>query len=185
MTDHSKADQARKGLIDSVKGKAKEVVGAVTGNDSLTAEGQLEQTQAAERKEANSAEAVADAESKEAQRAAAEARNLGGAARAAVAGEAAAAEDDIQARQNAEKHAADQAAQRELAEQNRRASAEALNNVQHAKVQAREDIEDAADDLADAIDEHRSEVAHASDVQDEAERARQRAARLSAEADLA
>ena len=46
MTKHEKADQARKGLIDSVKGKAKEIVGAVTGNDSLTAEGQLEQTQA-------------------------------------------------------------------------------------------------------------------------------------------
>ena len=54
MTEHSKADEARKGLIDSVKGKAKEIAGAVTGNDSLTSEGQLEQTQAKERKEANS-----------------------------------------------------------------------------------------------------------------------------------
>ena len=54
MTEHSKADEARKGLIDSVKGKAKEITGAVTGNDSLTSEGQLEQTQAKERKEANS-----------------------------------------------------------------------------------------------------------------------------------
>jgi uncharacterized protein YjbJ (UPF0337 family) len=39
MTEHSKADEARKGLIDSVKGRAKEIAGAVTGNDSLTAEG--------------------------------------------------------------------------------------------------------------------------------------------------
>ena len=61
MTEHDKADQARKGLIDSVKGKVKEVAGAVTGNDSLTAEGQLEQTQARERKEANSVEAIAAA----------------------------------------------------------------------------------------------------------------------------
>ena len=61
MTEHDKADQARKGLIDSVKGKAKEVTGAVFGNDSLTAEGQLEQTQAQERKEANTVDAVADA----------------------------------------------------------------------------------------------------------------------------
>ena len=53
-------------LIDSVKGKAKEVFGAVIGNDSLTAEGQLEQTQAQERKEANSVEAVADAEAAQA-----------------------------------------------------------------------------------------------------------------------
>ena len=66
MTEHDKADEARKGLIDSVKGKVKEVAGAVTGNDSLTAEGQLEQTQAKERKEANSVEAVADAEAAQA-----------------------------------------------------------------------------------------------------------------------
>ena len=66
MTEHDRADQARKGLIDSIKGKAKEVAGAVLGNDSLTAEGQLEQTQAQERKEANSVEAVADAEAAQA-----------------------------------------------------------------------------------------------------------------------
>ena len=66
MSKHEKAEQARKGLIDSIKGKAKEIVGAVTGNDSLTAEGQLEQTQAQQRKEANSVEAVADAEAAQA-----------------------------------------------------------------------------------------------------------------------
>ena len=66
MSEQDKSGQARKGLIDSVKGKAKEVVGAMTGNDSLTAEGQLEQTQAKERKEANSVEAVADAEADQA-----------------------------------------------------------------------------------------------------------------------
>ena len=74
MNEDSKADQARKGLFDSVKGKAKEVAGAVTGNDSLTAEGQLEQTQAQERKEANSVEAVADAEAEQARAQAQKAR---------------------------------------------------------------------------------------------------------------
>ena len=29
MTEHDRADQARKGLVDSVKGKAKEIVGAM------------------------------------------------------------------------------------------------------------------------------------------------------------
>lgn len=74
MSKHDKADEARRGLIDSVKGKAKEVVGAVTGNDSLTAEGQLEQTQAHERKEANATEAVAEAQAKQARDDAAEAK---------------------------------------------------------------------------------------------------------------
>ncbi|KWX67724.1 iron-containing alcohol dehydrogenase [Mycobacterium sp. NAZ190054] len=45
MSD-DKAAQTRKSFVDSVKGKAKEVAGAVTGNDSLTAEGQLDQAQA-------------------------------------------------------------------------------------------------------------------------------------------
>ena len=66
MSQHSKADDARRGLIDSAKGNVKEVVGAITKNDSLTAEGQLEQAQAKTRKEASSAEALADAEAKQA-----------------------------------------------------------------------------------------------------------------------
>jgi uncharacterized protein YjbJ (UPF0337 family) len=66
MTEHSRAQDARKGLIDSVKGKAKEIVGAIIKNDSLTTEGQLEQAQARERKEASSAEALADAKARQA-----------------------------------------------------------------------------------------------------------------------
>ena len=113
-------------------------------------------------------------------------RNLGGAARAAVAGEAAAAEDDIQARQDAEKHAADQAAQRELA----RAEPPRFRGGVEQRA-ARESADPArTSKMPPTISptpstSTGSEVAHASDVQDEAERARQRAARLSAEADLA
>src|ERR1700733_5430614 len=66
MAEQGTSGQARKGLIDSVKGKAKEVVGAFTGNDSLTAEGQLDQTQAHQRKQANAIEAVAESEARQA-----------------------------------------------------------------------------------------------------------------------
>ncbi len=38
------AGKARSGIGDSVVGKAKEVASAVTGNDSLSAEGQLQQS---------------------------------------------------------------------------------------------------------------------------------------------
>jgi uncharacterized protein YjbJ (UPF0337 family) len=62
MTEHGKAEDARKDLIASVRGKAKEVAGVILKNDSLTAEGQLEQAQAKAHKEASSAEALADAE---------------------------------------------------------------------------------------------------------------------------
>ena len=62
MTDQSPSDRARSGLLSSVAGKAKEVAGAVTGNDSLAAEGQLQQAEAASRKDASAREAVAHAE---------------------------------------------------------------------------------------------------------------------------
>ena len=57
MTHDDKAAETRKSFSESVKGKAKEVAGAVTGNDSLTAEGQLEQKEAKERRRASATEA--------------------------------------------------------------------------------------------------------------------------------
>ena len=50
MSD-STADEARKGLLGSITGKAKEVAGALTGNDSLAAEGQLQKAEAQARLE--------------------------------------------------------------------------------------------------------------------------------------
>jgi uncharacterized protein YjbJ (UPF0337 family) len=65
MSDDNAA-QAREGLLDSVKGKAKEVAGAVSGNDDLVVEGQLQQAEARNRKAALAGEAVADAKREEA-----------------------------------------------------------------------------------------------------------------------
>lgn len=59
---NDKAAEAREGLLDSVTGKAKEVAGAVTGNEELVEEGQLQQAEARRRKEAAAYEAIADAE---------------------------------------------------------------------------------------------------------------------------
>src|SRR5690349_4563378 len=110
MTDSGKADQTRHGLIDSVKGKAKEVIGAVTGNDSLTAEGQLEQTEAQKRREASTAEAIADAEARKAREEATEAKLEGAAERSAVNAEAAAEETAIRTESASQKRATEQAA---------------------------------------------------------------------------
>ena len=57
MTENDEDHRARRGLIGLVMGKAKEFIGAVTGNDSLTAEGQVEQMQAREHKHAKTADA--------------------------------------------------------------------------------------------------------------------------------
>jgi uncharacterized protein YjbJ (UPF0337 family) len=56
-----KAADARKGLFDTMAGKAKEVAGALSGDDDLATEGQLQQAGAQARKDANSREAVANA----------------------------------------------------------------------------------------------------------------------------
>jgi len=53
-------------LLSSVKGKAKEVAAAVTGNDSLAAEGQLQQAEARARKQASAQDAVAHADAADA-----------------------------------------------------------------------------------------------------------------------
>src|SRR5215212_3598307 len=113
MTENEKADQARKGLIDSVKGKAKEVVGAVIKNDELTAKGQVEQAQAKERKEANQLDSVADAETAEAQKQRAEATSQAADARVEASQEARAREDKIRSDQQVQKQQAAEAGARD------------------------------------------------------------------------
>jgi uncharacterized protein YjbJ (UPF0337 family) len=183
MADDTKSGQARKGLIDAVKGKAKEVAGAVTGNDSLTAEGQLEQTQAADRREANAVEAVADAEATQARDEAAEARREATAERIAVNAEASGAEQTVDAQRLAEKRAAEQAGRQEVAVEATKAELDAEDDVEQAKLDEREDVRNAAGDFVDAVDQHQSSLDEAASAEAEADRARQRAEKLTTDAD--
>jgi uncharacterized protein YjbJ (UPF0337 family) len=48
------------GIVEGVKGKAKEAVGAVTGNDELRQEGEAQQDKAAAQREVAKKEAEAD-----------------------------------------------------------------------------------------------------------------------------
>jgi uncharacterized protein YjbJ (UPF0337 family) len=184
MTEHSKADDARKGLTDTVKGRAKEIAGALTHNDSLTAEGQLEQTQAKERKEANSVEAVADAEAQQAHAEATEARAEGVQQRMIVDAQTAAAKSSIRNEQVAEKRAAGQAAQQDAAREKTRAELEAQAKVQRAKAWERNEIDSATEEVVDAVDDHLTAVQGASSAEAEADRIRRQADKLTNEADL-
>jgi uncharacterized protein YjbJ (UPF0337 family) len=184
VNEHKKAEQARKGLVDTVIGKAKEFVGAVTGNDSLTGEGQLQQTQARERKEANTVEAVADAEATQAHNQAAEAKKQGVQARAVVNAETAAAKDAVQTRQAAHKRAAELAGQRDAASEKARAELDAQRDVERAKAKEREELSAAAQDAGEAVEEHRTSVRQAATAQSEADRIRRQADSLTIEADL-
>lgn len=184
MTEHDKADQARKGLIDSVKGKVKEVVGAMTGNDSLTAEGQLEQTQARERKEANSVEAVADAEAKQARAEVADAKLEGARERIAVSAETADVKRSVQAQQDAQKRTAEQVAAQDAAKEMTQAELDAQREVERAKAQERVELRGAANEVVDAAEEHETADHIATNAHEEADRIRARADRLTSDADL-
>ena len=184
MTESGKAGQARKGLIDSVKGKAKELIGAVTGNDSLTAEGQLEQAQAQQRKEANRVEAVAEAEAAKTRAEARKARAEGAAERAAVQAEAAAKETAIQAEQAAQKRAVEQAAHQDLAKARADAERDAQRNVEQAKAEERADVRATDEEVADALDDHQDAVRESALARAEADRIRRHADSLSKDADL-
>ncbi|OBI84017.1 CsbD family protein [Mycobacterium sp. E740] len=178
MTDHDKAGQARESLVDSVKGKAKELFGAVTGNDSLTAEGQLQQAEAKQRKEAATIQSVADAEARDARADVAEARREGAQERAAVNAEAAAEKSAVESQQAAEKRAVEQAAQRELDEQRTQADLDAERREREAEAEQRAGIRDADSQLAGALEEHREAVQESASAHAEADRIRRQADNL-------
>ena len=60
--EKSGADAGVSGVVEDVKGKAKEAVGAIAGNERLKKEGQAQQDKAASEREAAKHEARADAE---------------------------------------------------------------------------------------------------------------------------
>jgi uncharacterized protein YjbJ (UPF0337 family) len=185
MSEHENmSGEARKGLLDSVKGKAKEIVGAVTGNDSLTAEGQLEQTQAKERKEANSVQAVADAEAAQAGDELAAAKVEGAQERIQSSAKAAVTENAVRAQQDAQKRTAEVAGQRDAASAQAKAELDAQREVQQAKAQERREIGSATGDLVEAVGEHQDAVQEASDASNEADRIRRQAEKLNSAADL-
>ena len=54
-------EEAVRGVVEGVKGKAKEVIGTVTGRDDLVREGQAQQDKADAQRDAAKKEAEADA----------------------------------------------------------------------------------------------------------------------------
>jgi uncharacterized protein YjbJ (UPF0337 family) len=184
MTEHNKADQARKGLIDSVKGKAKEVVGAVIKNDDLTAQGQVEQAQAKQRKEANQLESVADVETAEAQEQRAEAASQAAEARVEASQEARAREDAIRRDQDAQKQRAAESGARDAALGQQEAELKAQRQQAVANAERDAEVNAAQAEIADALDGRQQAVHESADARAEAERIRRQADALSDTADV-
>ena len=184
MSEHNPAHEARHGLIDSVKAKAKEIFGAVSGNDSLTAEGQLEQAEARQRRAANTAEALADAESQRAYDDAAEARLEGAEARGHLSAEAASIEQGIHTDALAQKRAAELGARQEVLTEAVRAEQDARRQEQQAVADQQEQSREAVDEVVDAAAEQRESVQDAARAKAKAQRIRSEADQLTNEADL-
>lgn len=66
MTERSGPTEGVKGVVEDLKGKAKEGVGAVTGSDELTREGRAQQDKAAAQREVAEKEAEAEKARREA-----------------------------------------------------------------------------------------------------------------------
>jgi uncharacterized protein YjbJ (UPF0337 family) len=60
MSDKSGPEEAIEGIVEGVKGKAKEVAGAVTGRDDLLREGQAQQDKGEAQRDAARKEAEAE-----------------------------------------------------------------------------------------------------------------------------
>jgi uncharacterized protein YjbJ (UPF0337 family) len=60
MADRSGPAEGAKGVVEEVKGRFKEAVGAVTGDDSKVREGEAQQDKAAAQREVAEKEAAAD-----------------------------------------------------------------------------------------------------------------------------
>ncbi len=171
---NDKAAQAREGLLDSVKGKAKEVAGAVSGKDHLVEEGQLQQAAARDRKAALADEAVAEAKRDEAtadlREASREAAELKGAARARAERE----ESAVKHQQDAEHAVADRQADQQ-ATAGRKAAERRADELAETRLDQAEEI------AADADSTEQEAAAEKRRLERQATAADQQAAQLRAQ----
>jgi uncharacterized protein YjbJ (UPF0337 family) len=176
MTNDDTANEARKGLFDSVAGKAKEMTGAITGNDTLTEEGQLQQASAHARREANSNEAIADAHAEQAAQELRESQQQTADERRIAYEEAGREQRTVKHTAAAERVSAEVAAQRQEQLGRAQATAAAAQDVRESVIEAQVTRAEADATERDAQREHDALIG-------EATMQERRAAGLRAEAD--
>ncbi len=133
------ADNARKGLGATLAGKAKEVAGAALGNDSLAAEGQLQQAEAAALKESSTTDAVAQAEAKQAAAALASEHSPAEERREAAAAAANARVDQVQRDSEVERARVQAQTEADRVAEKARVDAEAQAQLQQSAHRAAQD----------------------------------------------
>ena len=173
MSD-DKAAEARKGLVGTVTGKAKEVAGAVSGNDDLVEEGQLQQVEARHRKDAIADEAIADAKREEAGQELRDSSRQATEQKGAAHADAARDKAEVQRQRDGEHTVA--AREAELQEAEGREAAE-----KHADEVAESGLRDAESMAVDATSTEQHAAAEKRRLEREAAAADQQAAQLRAQ----
>ncbi|HTK62806.1 MAG TPA: CsbD family protein [Pseudonocardia sp.] len=172
------AEAARKGLLHSAAGKAKEVAGAILNNDSLAKEGRLQQAEAQASKQAGTAEAVAEVRSEQA------VEELGQVHEQARENRRMAAEEADAAREQAERDRRRERAQADdLAERRRRAGQamaheRTADEIHGAVGDTRSEILDVDQEEAQALERQRRAQQVAAAEEQAARRERATASRL-------
>jgi uncharacterized protein YjbJ (UPF0337 family) len=178
MSDETKATEARQGLKDAITGKAKELAGAVTGSDSLTAEGQLQQTEATARREATARDSLADAQTHEADEEFATERNEAESERDEARQQASQLASKVQQERAEEKSQAEKNADRMQVAGEAVAEAETRSEIHETTAATRSELTDAAREEAAAKQEHDRALAAAAAEDQAAAEVRAQAERI-------
>jgi uncharacterized protein YjbJ (UPF0337 family) len=178
------AGNARRGLAQSVKGKAKEVAGALTGNDSLATEGQLEQREAAAERDGTAHQAIADAEGAEARQTITHERSAADEERAQVSARTDAVDARAAREADDQRRVAEVEATRQQRTDERAASERARAQIQVAAREAAERTARADQDAQQALIRHAAAERDVEESEADADRARQEAHKLADDAGL-
>lgn len=177
------SEQARKGLAASVVGRIKEVAGAVTGNDSLATEGQLQQAEAAARKEASATEALAGVRADEAAEALQREQAIAQAKTRSAEGAAAAHEAQVRQQAAVDQAQVSVTAERQLQVERAEVAARAERQLSEEAAQIRFQQTALAHDAQAVQARHDEQQASAAAAGQAAARARAEADRLATQAD--
>jgi uncharacterized protein YjbJ (UPF0337 family) len=178
MSEEQNTAQTRKGLGGSVAGKAKEVAGAVLGDELLTAEGRLQQAEARQRRDAAAVDAAAGTVAEDAGRRLREEQARAREVRQEAAAEAA-LEDATTERQRARGHAeAEQQAQAEVEWADAAAGARTGETIDQAAARRQAAHAAAAGTQAAAQRDHSAGTGSAAAAEQAAARARAHASGL-------
>ncbi|WP_129975104.1 CsbD family protein [Rhodococcus sp. Q1] len=150
------SDKARLGLKQTVVGKAKEVAGALTGNDSLTTEGRLEQEQARQTRKADTLSHMAEAESDEAVEQLDAVRRAGQQEREAVQHRTEVAQSQAEREAQIRKQAAELEHQENVVREQSDAAREATAAEAQARREENAQAMDAAAEVSAAQNDHRA-----------------------------